>query len=314
MKIVALDAYTLDGDDWSAVAASGELVKYDRTPPETVIERAAGAAALLVNKVKIGETELAKLPELRYIGVLATGYDVIDLAAARRYGVAVTNIPAYGTQAVAQLTFAHILHLSNRLADHAASVAAGDWCRSPDFSYRLTPQTGLYGKTLGIIGCGRIGSAVARIGQAFGMTVVGTSRHPLPPASGIRQLELDELLQSSDIVSLHCPATPETRKMINAVTLGRMKPGSFLINTSRGALIDEAALAEALNSGRLAGAGLDVLDGEPPSPGNVLLAAKNCFITPHLAWSGDEARGALLRIAGENLRAFAEARNLNRVD
>lgn len=314
MKIVALDACTLDGDDWSGVAASGELVKYDRTSPEAVVERAAGAAALLVNKVKIGETELAKLPELRYIGVLATGYDVIDLAAARRYGVAVTNIPAYGTEAVAQLTFAHILHLTNRLADHAASVAAGDWCRSPDFSYRLTPQIGLCGKTLGIIGCGRIGSAVARIGQAFGMTVVGVSRRPPPPESGIRRLELDELLRIADIVSLHCPATPETRKLISAAALAKMKPGSFLVNTSRGALIDEAALAEALNAGRLAGAGLDVLDGEPPSPGNVLLAAKNCFITPHLAWSGDEARAALLKIAGENLRAFATGRALNRVD
>lgn len=314
MKIVALDAYTLDGDDWSGVAASGELVKYDRTPPEAVIERAAGAAALLVNKVKIGETELAQLPKLRYIGVLATGYDVIDLAAARRHGVAVTNIPAYGTEAVAQLTFAHILHLTNRLADHAASVAAGNWCRSPDFSYRLTPQIGLGGKTLGIIGCGRIGSAVSRIAQAFGMNVTGVSRRPLAVESGIRQLELDELLQSSDIVSLHCPATPETRQLINPATLAKMKPGSFLVNTSRGALIDEAALADALNTGRLAGAGLDVLDGEPPSPDNPLLTAKNCFITPHLAWSGDEARAALLKIAGQNLRAFAAGQKLNRVD
>ncbi len=314
MKIVALDAYTLDGDDWSGVAAAGELLRYDRTPPEAVIERAAGAAALLVNKVKIGETELAKLPELRYIGVLATGYDVIDLAAARRHGVAVTNIPAYGTEAVAQLTFAHILHLTNRLADHAASVGAGDWCRASDFSYRLTPQIGLGGKTLGIVGCGRIGSAVARIGLAFGMTVIGVSRRALPPAGGIRRVELDELLRQADIITLHCPATPETRKLINSATLARIKRGAFLVNTSRGALIDEAALAEALNSGRLAGAGLDVLDGEPPSPGNPLLTAKNCFITPHLAWSGDEARAALLEIAGENLRAFAAGRKLNRVD
>ena len=236
---------------------------------------------------------------------MSISYDVIDLAAARRHGVAVTNIPAYGTEAVAQLTFAHILHLTNRLADHAASVVAGDWCRAPDFSYRLTPQIGLGGKTLGIVGCGRIGSAVARIGLAFGMTVIGVSRRALPPSSGIRRVELDELLRTSDFVSLHCPATPETRKLINPAALAKMKPGAFLVNSSRGGLIDEAALLARLREGTLTAA-LDVYWSEPLAVDHPLRSLANVVLSPHLGYCTEEVYTQFYRESIENVLAFLD--------
>jgi len=316
MKIVALDVFTMGREDvsWDDFSQLGEFTKYDRTPPELILERAGNAEAILINKVAIGEKELAQLPNLKYIGVLATGYNVVDLDVARKYGVAVTNVPQYGTNSVAQMTFCHILNLTNHLYEHTQSVKNGDWSSCPDFCYRLFPQVSLVNKTLGIVGYGRIGQAVAKIGRALGMNIKTYSLPLAHDDSEVEFVSLDELFAQSDIISLHCPATKENEKFINSSLLKKMKPSAFLVNTSRGNLINEEDLAEALQTECLAGAGLDVLSSEPPEKTNVLLKTKNCFITPHLAWSSVEARNNLMNTALENLKAFTQKQLSNRVD
>jgi glycerate dehydrogenase len=308
MKIVVLDGYCLNPGDlsWSGLEALGEVVVYERTAPEQVLERAAGASALLTNKTVLGAETLAALPELRYVGVLATGYNVVDVAAAGARGVVVTNVPSYGTHSVAQLTIALLLELCHHVGAHGEAVRAGEWAASPHWSLAKTPQVELAGKTFGCIGYGRIGAQTARIAEAMGMRVVVHSR-----SQGVT---LEALLAESDVVSLHCPLFAETRGMINASTLEMMKSSALLLNTSRGPLVVEPDLAEALNAGRLAGAGLDVLSVEPPVGGSPLLSAKNCIVTPHIAWATREARGRLMEIAGGNLAAFlaGEVRNVVR--
>ena len=316
MKIVVLDGYTLNPGDlsWEELDKLGEVELFDRTPAADILKRATGAGILLTNKTVLDAAILSRLPHLRYIGVLATGYNVVDIDAARKGGITVTNVPAYGIDSVAQMCFAHILNLTNRVADHAAGVSHGRWCKADDFCYWEHPLIELAGKTLSIIGYGDIGRAVARLALAFGIQVLIHSRTPpdrLP--EGVVAVDLDRAVAHADILSLHCPLTEATEKMINAERLKRMKPDAFLINTSRGPLLDEAAVAEALNTGRLAGAGLDVLSLEPADRNNPLLSAKNCFITPHIAWATREARSRLFTIAVENIRAFLCGNPQNRV-
>ncbi|HPA87522.1 MAG TPA: D-2-hydroxyacid dehydrogenase [Bacteroidales bacterium] len=318
MKIVVLDGYTLNPGDlsWDEIAGLGELRVYDRTPPELVAERTEGAAIVLTNKVILDGPLLRSLPELRYIGVMATGYNVIDTAEADRLGIIVTNIPAYGTNSVAQLTFALILSLCNNVMRHSDEVMKGRWSESKDFTFRDYPLTELSGKTLGIIGFGSIGKKVCEIAMAFGMNVIATSRSRTggPPLPGFEWAGLQELLSRSDIVTIHCPLTPENAGMINIDNLRLMKRSSFLINTARGPLIAEKDLADALNQGIIAGAGLDVLSVEPPPPDNPLLRAKNCIITPHIAWATLESRKRLMHIAAGNISAFLDGKAINVVN
>lgn len=316
MKIVVLDGYTANpGDlDWSPLATLGELTVHDRTPAALILERAVGAQAVLTNKVVLGADEMAALPELRYIGVLATGYNVVDVAAARARGIAVTNVPAYSTPSVAQHVFALLLELARGVGRHADLVRGGRWSASPDFAFWATPQVELAGLTFGIVGFGAIGRAVARIARAFDMRVLVHTRTPVPAADpDVTFVMLDELFAESDVVSLHCPLTEQTRGLVNAARLAQMKPTAWLLNTGRGPLVDEAALAAALHVGRIAGAGLDVLTLEPPPAGNPLLAAPNCIITPHLAWATRAARQRLLDTAVDNVRAFLAGTSRNRV-
>ncbi|WP_309118203.1 D-2-hydroxyacid dehydrogenase [Paenibacillus sp.] len=310
MNIVVLDGYTLNpGDlDWSGLQALGEVTVYDRTPAELVVERALDADLVLTNKTPLRAESLERLPKLQYIGVLATGYDVVDVSAADRKGVTVTNVPNYGTDSVAQFVFALILELTNRVGLHSDSVHAGAWSASPDFSYWRSPLTELSGKTLGIIGIGRIGSRTAEIAAAFGMKVKGYAPRTkaLPAGSPIELADMDEVLRSSDFLSLHCPLTDDTRELVNRTTIAKMKPSAFVINTARGALIREVDLADALREGRLAGAALDVLTREPPEASSPLLGLPNCVITPHIAWASREARARLLRQAVDNVRDFLD--------
>lgn len=306
-KIVVLDGYALNpGDlDWSSLSALGEVTIYDRTPPELVVERSSGARILLTNKTVLGSRELAQLPDLRMISVLATGYNVVDIAAAQAAGITVCNVPAYSSASVAQLVFGYILSWMSRVEAHAASVRAGKWAACPDFSYTLSTLHELAGKTLGIVGVGRIGQACAKIAAGFGMRVLAVP-HKLPGAApeGVELLSLEEMLPQADFVTLHCPLTPETARLVNEDFLRQMKPGSYLINTARGPLVDEIALANALRNGHLAGAAADVLSEEPPRSGNPLLAAPNMVITPHLAWATLEARTRLMAVTVENVAAF----------
>ena len=306
MKIVILDGYTLNPGDlsWDEIRKLGECTVYDRTPPEKILERASKVAAIFTNKVVIGRDIIKQLPDLKFIGVLATGYNVVDLQAAAEAGILVANIPAYSTASVAQMVFSHILNIAQNVSKHAKSVKDGDWTNSIDFTYHLTPQTELAGKTLGIIGFGQIGQAVARVGLAFGMKILFQNRSKKETNADFRQVDLDTLLAESDFISLNCPLTDENAGFINKSTIGKMKKSAILINTGRGALINEKDLADALNSGRIAGAGLDVLSTEPPKAENPLLAAKNCYITPHIAWATKEARQRLMQIAAQNLKAF----------
>ncbi len=315
MKIVVLDGYTMNpGDlDWAALRALGEVDIHDRTPPERVAERAAGAMVLMTNKTPLDRRQLAALPDLRYIGVLATGYNVVDCQAARELGVAVTNVPGYSTDSVAQMVFAHILHQASAVAAHAASVGAGAWVASPDFSYQVAPLLELRGKVLGIVGFGAIGMAVAALGQAFGMHVVVHTRTP-KTAPGIRFVDLEAVFREADFLTLHCPLTPATERLVDDHTLAWMKSTAVLINTGRGGLLDEAAVAKALNARRLAGAGLDVLSSEPPAADNPLLNARNCAITPHVAWATREARERLYATALANLKAFLRGTPVNLVN
>ncbi|WP_372950106.1 D-2-hydroxyacid dehydrogenase [Mariniphaga sp.] len=316
MKIVILDGYTLNPGDlsWDEIKELGECTIYDRTPPEKTVERAKGAEAVFTNKVVFNREVISKLPGLKFIGVLATGYNVVDLEAATRAGIVVTNIPAYSTASVAQMVFSHILHIVQNISKHAESVKNGEWANSIDFSYHLTPQTELAGKTLGIIGFGQIGQAVARIGLAFGMNIIFHNRSQKETNLNARQVDLDTLLTESDFISINCPLTDENAGFINKSAIDKMKTSAILINTGRGPLINENDLAEALNNGRIAGAGLDVLSTEPPAPDNPLLLAKNCYITPHIAWATTEARERLMEIATENLKTFLKGKPQNKVN
>lgn len=316
MKIIVLDGYGLNPGDlsWSGMEALGELTVYDRTSPSELLERSAGAEVLITNKTLITAEDMSALPQLKYIGVLATGYNVVDIDAAKARGIVVTNIPAYSTSSVAQMVFAHLLNITQRVGYYADENKQGRWTNSVDFCYWDTPLMELDGKKMGIVGFGNIGQATARIAQAFGMEVcVVTSKEQSALPVGMKKMELDELFASCDVVSLHCPLTPTTKEMVNADRLKLMKPQAILINTGRGPLVNEQDLADALNEGRIAGAGLDVLSVEPSQKDNPLLGAKNCFITPHIAWATKEARTRLMNIAVENLKAYQEGHIINNV-
>lgn len=314
MKIVVLDGYTLNPGDlsWDGLSALGETCIYDRTPEALRVERAQDAPIVLTNKTVLNADILGQLPALRYIGVLATGYNVVDVNAARERGVPVTNIPIYGTRSVAQMVFAHVLNFGQSVAHHAQTVRDGRWTASTDFCYWDMPLTELDGLTMGLVGYGRIGQATAQLARAFGMNILAFDLYPPANAQGeVRFTSLEEVLEKSDFVSLHCPLTAENRHLINTERLKTMKPTAFLINTSRGPLVDEQALAEALNQGIIAGAGLDVLEVEPPAATNPLLTAQNCHITPHIAWATRAARSRLMDTAVENVRAFLHGAPVN---
>ena len=318
MKIVILDGHAINPGDlsWDALRSLGSLEVFDRTPENAILARAREAEVLLTTRTPLSAQTLMQLTQLRYVGVMFTGYDAIDLKAARERDVLVTNVPIYGTASVAQLVFALLLELCHHVAVHSAATHAGEWSRSPDFSFWKTPLVELQGKTMGIVGFGRIGRHVAEIAVAMGMHVIAADagRRDAPTWPGFRWCDVDELMSAADVVSLHCPLLPETRGMINAASLSKMKPGSFLINTSRGPLVIEQDLADALNSGHLAGAAVDVLSSEPPSPDNPLLHTKACIVTPHIAWATKEARTRLIETVVANLRAFLEGRPVNVVD
>lgn len=316
MKIVVLDGYTLNPGDlsWEEITESGNCTIYDRTPPELTVERSHDAEIVITNKVIINKEIIEQLPRLKYIGVLATGYNVVDVKAASEAGIIVTNIPSYSTASVAQMVFSHILNFSQNISVHAQSVSSGEWANSIDFAYWKTPQTELAGKRLGIIGFGQIGQAVAKIGLAFGMKVIFNNRSKKETDLNVEQVDLDTLLAKSDFISINCPLTPENSGFINKTNIEKMKPSAFLVNTGRGPLINEQDLADALNSGRIAGAGLDVLSVEPASKSNPLPNARNCYITPHIAWATKEARIRLMHIAAENIKAFLNRKPQNAVN
>ena len=317
MHIVILDGYTLNPGDltWDDLKALGSCDIYDRSGQEEVVPRAASAEIVVTNKIAISREHIWQLPKLRYIGVTATGFNIVDVAAARERGIPVTNVPAYGTRSVAQMTFALLLELTQHVGHHSQTVRDGKWTRSADFCYWDYPLIELSGLTIGIVGFGRIGRAVAELAHAFGMRVITAVRvKPRELLSDIAIVGLDDLFAQSDVISLHCPLTPETKHSVNAARLSRMKRTAFLVNTSRGALIDEQALAQALNDERIAGAALDVLSVEPPPLNDPLLRAKNCIVTPHIAWATRAARTRLLAAAAENVRAFLNGHPINVVN
>lgn len=314
-RIVVLDGHTLNPGDnpWTGLEDLGDVAVFDRTPAEQIIERGAGAAVVLTNKTRLDADTLQSLPALRLIAVLATGYDVVDVAAATRRGVAVANVPEYGTDSVAQHVFALLLELCSAVGEHDRAVRDGAWQRSPDFSFWLRPPIELSGQTMGIVGCGRIGRRVAAIAGAFGMRVLVTSRRPCDVA-GARWTDLPTLGAEADVVSLHCPLTAATRNMVDAEFLRRMRSTAFLINTARGPLVDEEALAAALHAGSLGGAAVDVVAAEPIGADNPLLRAPRCIITPHLAWASLAARRRLMAATVDNVRAFLDGAPINLVD
>lgn len=319
MKIVVLDGYTLNPGDltWDGFKSLGEFELYDRTSLELIKERAKGAQILITNKTPLTRETIQSLPELEYIGVLATGYNVVDTAAAKERGIPVANIPTYGTASVAQMTFALILELCHHVAAHSKSVFDGDWVKSMDFCYWNYPLIELSGKTLGLIGFGRIGRQTAQIAAAFGMDVIAFDKFKgdPPPNMNFRWADtVDDLLKNSDIVSLHCPLFPDTQGIIRKESLAMMKKSAFLINTSRGPLINDNDLADALNNGVIAAAALDVLSVEPPKADNPLFDAKNCLITPHISWATKEARSRLMDMAVENLKAYLSGSPVNVVN
>ena len=317
MRIVVLDGHTLNPGDlsWDPIRALGECIVHDRTPVEKTIERAAGAQVVLTNKAPLDRATIEALPDLRLIAVSATGYNVVDTAAAKARGVLVCNVPEYGTPNVAQHVFALLLELTNRTGHHAQTVRDGRWTTSADWCYWDFPLVELSGLTIGIVGYGRIGRAVGAIARAFGMKVLAYRRRVATTYEpDVQWAELDELFRESDVVSLHCPLTPENARMVDAARLRTMKPSAILINTARGRLVDEADLAAALNAGTIAGAGLDVLTAEPPRAGSPLMSAKNCVITPHIAWASRPARQRLLSVTAENIRSVVEGRPQNVVN
>ncbi len=316
MKIVILDGYTANpgGMSWSPLEEFGEVWVYDRTAPEQVLERAADAEVVLTNKVLMSANVIENLPCLKYIGVLATGYNVVDMRSAEEHGIIVTNVPAYSTMSVAQMVFAHLLDITNSVAHYTNRVKSGDWSQSKDFCFYDTKLIELCGRTMAIVGLGNIGMAVAKIAQAFGMNVIAMSSKPADAleAMGIKKVtSYEELFTQADVLSLHCPLTEETKHLVNAERLALMKQSAIIINTGRGPLIDEKALADALNSGRILAAGVDVLSLEPPTDDNPLIYAQNCHITPHIAWATAEARARLIATAINNVKAFAQGSPIN---
>ena len=318
MKIVVLDGYTLNPGDlsWVKLFDLGEVVLHDRTPADKIKERSRDADVLITNKTPLTEETINDLPHLKYIGVLATGYNIVDTSAAKRRNIIVTNVPAYSTMSVAQLTFALLLELCHHVQKHSDSVMEGKWAESVDFSNWDFPLIELSGKTLGIIGFGNIGKKVADIATVFGMNIIAASRHETDQSErkNFRWAEINEVLAQADIVSIHCPLLPETKGLINAESLKRMKRSAFLLNTSRGPVVVEPDLADALNNGIIACAAIDVLSIEPPAKDNPLFKAKNCLITPHIAWATKEARGRLMDIAVNNLAAFINGKRVNVVN
>ncbi|RYG04492.1 MAG: D-2-hydroxyacid dehydrogenase [Chitinophagaceae bacterium] len=318
MKIVVLDGYTLNPGDlnWDDLRKQGDLTIYERSSITEVVERVQGAEVIFTNKVPLSAEVISKLPALRYIGVFATGYNIVDIEAARSQGIIVCNVPGYSTASVVQLTFALILEHFNRVSLHAASVANGDWAGSKDFSYTLSPLTELAGKTIGIIGFGTIGQQVADVAEAFGMQVIASSRTITDQTKrkNFRWTNPESLYSEADIITIHCPLTDQTKGMINHAALVQMKTSAFLVNTARGPIIVEQDLADALNNGTIAGAGLDVLSVERPSPANPLLSAKNTIITPHIAWATREARERLMQISVNNLQSYLNGKPVNVVN
>mgnify|MGYP001213362727 CR=1 FL=1 len=318
MKIVVLDGYTLNPGDlsWNELESFGDLLVYDRTPKDMVVERIKDADAVFTNKTVISEDILSKCPNLKYIGVLATGYNVVDVKAANKRNITVTNVPTYGTDAVSQFTIALLLELCHRIGDHWKSVLDGDWTNSPEFCYWNYPLIELSGKTMGIIGFGKIGRGTARIAKALGMKVLAYDRNELAEDAldGLaKQTTFDELLKESDVISLHCPLFPKTEGMINKDSISKMKDGVMIINTARGPLIIEEDLKEALVSGKVAGAAVDVVSSEPIAKDNPLLSAPNIIITPHIAWAPIEARTRLMSIVVDNYRSFIQGKPINTV-
>ena len=316
MKIVALDGYAANPGDlsWDELKTLGDCIIYERTTPEQVLERAEDAEILLTNKVIITAEHMAALPQLKYIGVLATGYNIVDVAAAKERGIIVTNIPAYSTPSVAQMVFAHLLNIALQVKHHSDEVRSGRWSASKDFCFWDTPLLELRGMKIGIVGLGHTGYTTARIAIGFGMEVyayTSKSSFQLPPE--IKKMELDQLFAECDIVSLHCPLTEDTRELVNARRLKLMKPSAILINTGRGPLVNEQDLADALNNGQIFAAGLDVLSQEPPCPDNPLLTARNCYITPHIAWASTAARTRLMNILLDNVKGYLNGKVINNV-
>ncbi|MBQ3071835.1 MAG: D-2-hydroxyacid dehydrogenase [Oscillospiraceae bacterium] len=318
MKIVILDGYTANPGDlsWEEIARQGELTAYDRTAPSETVERIGDAEVVFTNKVLITKDVMDACPKLRLVSVLATGYNVVDLAAAKERGIAVCNVPAYSTRDVAQMTFALLLELCHHVGHHSATVHEGRWTASRDFCYWDYAPVGLAGKTIGLVGFGAIGRTVAKIAEAFSMEVLVYSRTVRPEyeTEHCRFCSLDELLEESDVVSLHCPLTEQTERLIREETLAKMKDGAILLNTGRGPLVDEQAVADALERGKLSGYAADVVCKEPIPADSPLLGAKNCFLTPHIAWATKDARERLLKVSAENLRAFAAGKPQNVVN
>lgn len=317
MRIVILDGYTENPGDlsWSGFEQLGELQVYDRTSPQEVVSRIGNAEIVLTNKTEISGEMMKACPAIKYIGVLATGYNVVDVDTARKLGIAVTNIPTYGTQSVAQFAIAMLLEICCHVAHHDCAVHGGRWTNFADWCFWDMPLMELQGKTMGIVGLGRIGQATARIALALGMEVLAYDNHPdLSLQMNVRYVTLDELLACSDVVALHCPLFPDTDKLINRTTIGKMKDGAILLNNSRGQLVDEEALAESLKNGKLRAAAVDVVSKEPIEEDNPLLHAPNCIITPHISWAAFESRQRLMGLALENLTAFLKGERKNRVD
>ena len=315
MKIVVLDGYTLNPGDlsWERIKKLGDCTIYDRTAKHEVIERMRDAEIVLTNKTVIDKEAIESCSNLKYIGVLATGYNVVDVKSAAEKAIVVTNVPAYSTDSVSQLIFAHILHICHHVSEHNQSVKRGDWSKSEDFCYWNYPLMELTDKTLGVIGLGAIGYKTAKIAESFGMKVLAYSRNPKKEleTENLKYCELDDLYKNSDIISLNCSLSESTEKMINKTSIAKMKDGVILINTSRGGLVNEKDLADALNSKKISMAGIDVVSVEPISENNPLLQAENCIITPHIAWAVFEARARLMSIASANIEAFLEAKSLN---
>lgn len=316
MKIVILDAYAANPGDlsWDEFAALGELTVYDRTAQEDAAARIGDAEVVFINKVRLTDEIFAACPNLKLVSILATGYNIVDLAAAKRRGITVCNVPGYSTRAVVQMTFALLLEICQQVGLHSGAVHAGRWQTCPDFCFWDRPLIELDGKTMGIVGYGAIGSAVGTVAQALGMKLLVTARHEKPVPEGARFVSLPELLAQSDVVSLHCPQTAENARMIDAGALAQMKDGAILLNTARGGLLDEQAVADALRSGKLLAAGMDVVSAEPIRADNPLLTAPNCFLTPHIAWAPLETRRRLQTISAENLRAFLAGKPQNVVN
>ena len=317
-KIVILDAYTTNPGDlsWDWLKQYGELEVYDRTPKDKIVERVKDADVVIDNKTPLTRETLDKMEKCKFIALLSTGYNIVDWEYAAEKGIPVSNIPTYSTMAVAQLVFAFISELCNGVGLHSQDVKSGGWSACPDFCYWKQPLTELYNKTIGIVGFGKIGQAVADIAEAYKMKVLAVSGHETDQShrKNFKWATLDELLANSDIITMHCPLTEKTTGMVNAEFLSKCKPTAFVINTSRGPVVDEQALADALNSGRIAGAAVDVLSTEPPAKDNPLLSAKNCYITPHIAWAGYETRQRLMGVLKENVKAFFDGNPINTVN